>query len=100
LCLLYTKQLSQAVETLEKARARARPGGTTRGVAAARAELGCPCAQVIRADPCKALTYPAVFNLCTLYDLQGSEGAHKKQMIHSLVRQYAPDDFDVTACKL
>jgi len=55
---------------------------------------------VIRADPCKALTYPAVFNLCTLYDLQGSEGAHKKQMIHSLVRQYAPDDFDVTACKL
>jgi hypothetical protein len=57
-------------------------------------------AQVIRADPCKALTYPAVFNLCTLYDLQGSEGAHKKQMIHSLVRQYAPDDFDVTACKL
>jgi len=42
LCLLYTKQLSQAVETLEKARARARPGGATRGVAAARAELVCP----------------------------------------------------------
>ncbi|KAJ1491940.1 hypothetical protein T484DRAFT_1881938 [Baffinella frigidus] len=73
LCLLYSKQLVRAVETLEN---------------------------VIRAEPCKAMTYPAVFNLCTLYDLQGGEGHHKKQMMRSLVKMFAPEDFDVAACKL
>jgi len=82
---------------------------------------------VIKADP-TAMTYAAVFNLCTLYDLQvsgnagscvclparrhvtcvavpslleqGANGLDRKRMMARLAKTYASEDFDLSACKL
>ena len=56
--------------------------------------------QLIKADPCKAINYQTVFNLCTLYDLEGGDAATRKRVLHHLAKIYATEDFDLSACKL
>ena len=59
-----------------------------------------PCRQLVKADPSCSLNFPTVFNLCTLYDLQGSEAGLKKRVMHHLAKTYGPEEFDLAACKL
>eukprot|EP00761_Pharyngomonas_kirbyi_P004597 gb/GECH01004602.1/.p1 GENE.gb/GECH01004602.1/~~gb/GECH01004602.1/.p1 ORF type:complete len:404 (+),score=107.90 gb/GECH01004602.1/:1-1212(+) len=73
ICLLYTENLTKAIESLE---------------------------DFIRQDPNETLDEVVVFNLCTLYELEGDSNQEKKHVINALVRRFKGDNFPSSALKL